>query len=71
MKNYIEERKAILLEEAKEELDLCNLEWDDNFLDCFNYTPSFGYGDEEHASFFHGCMRAIKELDLVLEGFNQ
>lgn len=66
IKKFITERQVKLLREAKEELELCELEWDDSFYDCYNYTPDFDYGEEENAKFFYGCMVAIDELNDVL-----
>ena len=71
MKEFIEERKVIILEEAKEELSLCDLIWKEKFLDCFNFTPDFEFGQEENASFFKGCMMRLIELDLILEQINK
>lgn len=67
MEKYIEKRAEQLLTEAKEELELCNLEWDDNFLDLFNYTPDFDFGEETNAKYFYGCMFAIRELSLIIK----
>lgn len=70
MKRFIDNKIAKLLTEAKEELTLCGIEWNDSFYDCYNYTPDFEYGEEENAKFFYGCMVSISELHEVLTKLN-
>ena len=66
MKKFIDDKIAKLLQNAKDELDLCSIEWNDSFYDCYNYTPDFDFNQEDHEKFFFGCMVAIDELSEVL-----
>ncbi len=67
MKSYLETERELILQEAKDELDLCNLNWDDSFIDYLNNTPLFDIDQEENRLFFYGCMAKIECIDKVLE----
>ena len=71
MKKFIIARQKLALQEGKDELDICGLEWNDSFYDCHNYSPDFDFGEEEHAQFFYGCMVRIYELDAILTELNK
>lgn len=54
--------------EAIDELNLCGLEWSDNFLTPWEFTPDFDYGEEDHSHFFAVTIgRMIMILDLLDE----
>lgn len=68
--DHLNKKYEALLSEALEELELCDLEWDDNFLDCHNYTPNFDLGQEDSANFFAitiGKMNALLDTLTILD----
>ena len=67
MMKLLKKRIEIALQEGKDELDICDLKWNDSFFDVFNYSPDFDFGQEEHTSFFYGCMCRIYELEFIIK----
>jgi len=55
-----------ILAEAKDELDLCDLEWNDNYVDLYNYSPDFDLGQEDNAHFFAICMGQLNLISRLL-----
>ena len=66
MLHYLEQRKKDILDEAKTELKLLGLEWNDNYLDLYNFSPDFDFGEEENITNFRDFMARIDELDMII-----
>ena len=59
----LQEQYKNILAEAKDELDLCDLQWKDEYTDVHNYTPPFDFGQEDHSHFFAVCMGKLHILE--------
>jgi len=55
-----------ILAEAKDELDLCDLEWNDNYVDLYNFSPDFDLGQEDSAHYFAICMGQLNLISRLL-----
>lgn len=56
--------KEQYLEELKDILSDCSIEWSDSYLDYKDYSPSFNFGQEDDARWFYivlGKYIAIEE----------
>jgi len=60
---YCQELKDKFLKEMKEELDLCSIEWKEEFLNPKDYSPEFDYGNEDHCIWFNICLGKFIAID--------